>query len=287
MRFLNFYFRKISKRKLILPIFSFLFLIVGLLAALILVKRKQLPEKKAAQKTAALSFGITEFKNLKQRDPVDTNIILNPGGQEVVAVDIVIDFSKEILELTSVEPTATSSGSFKTFTPIVSEKDCGFAPNIEEANQKGRIAFSTLTFDCEAPEVTRTAVRQIVNPLAWLHFKIKRKAPSDSSATISFYYNPEDSTKDCNVMLNPLSGVIEDILLAPTSKVSISLAVEPTPTLTPSPSPTASLTPVPTLLPKPTVKPTPSPMSPMPQLSPSPTSSPSATLNPSPLPTSS
>lgn len=254
--YLKFFYLK--NRKFFFIVFSFFILVFGLFGALLLVKQRQIYEKKAATLTATLTFGATNFSNLKANDLVDTNIILDPGGQAVTAVDVLLDFPKEILELISVDPTqAKASTNFKTFVPMVSATDCSFNPNISNFNQTGRVNFGAVTFDCSADSgkgALTQAVSQIVNPLAWLHFKVKSGVTGGASGQIRFYYNPSEPTKDSNVV----NENAEDILQLPTSQVSVVIAIPASPSPSPSPSQAASPTPTPSSNPTPTPSASPS-----------------------------
>lgn len=234
-------------KKFWLSIFLFLLVLSGLMVASILVQKRQLLEKKAAVPTATLSFSPTSFTE-PPGSSVDTGIIFNPGGQEVVGVDLVINFTQGILELVRVEPTAQTGTNFKTFAPIVSETNCNFNPDITRANQTGILEFGAVTFDCQTaltcspsdPNCAKPVpnpANNIVNPLARLQFRVKSGATPGSTGTIRFQH-AAGATTDSNVTPYIQAGEsVDDILLTASSVVNVTVASAGTPTPTPTLTP--------------------------------------------------
>jgi len=251
-----------------LGILSFLLLLVGLTTVSILVQRKQEVRKKAVNYNAVLSL-VTLEPNPQVGDNFDVNLILNPGGQEVVAVDAVLSFNKSLLEVVDINIAPGLSTNFKTFAPVNTSGNFDKAQIIAQANNAGILSFGALTFDWTADAVTNP-VNAVVNPLATIIFKAK----IEGSSTISFCFknNADDScqeaviqgsTPDTNIVNsngNDVLGTADSIVIEAESPGG------PTATPTPTTTPISTPTPTPTVTPaQPTNTPTPIPPTPTPE----------------------
>ncbi|MBU0619140.1 hypothetical protein KKD62_02795, partial [Patescibacteria group bacterium] len=204
---------------------SFLVVVMGLFGALILVQQRQVIEKQAATANAQLSFSPESFNNLEPNDPVQVTVIVNPMSQPIVAVDTVVNFNNNILQLQSVQPGPVSSNRSWTAAPITSETNCTFSFDTNAANSSGRLEFGMVAFDCPA-EVLADPISGIINNLAQLNFVVRPDAaPGTYTNAISFVYAGDRNTTDANIVIDPAvnGDVVEDILQQPTSSVSLSV----------------------------------------------------------------
>ncbi len=253
-------------RKTWWAIFSFLLLLTALVTVSILVQQHQEIRKKAVNYSAALVLA-------GETQPVvgnnfDVNLILNPGGQSVVAADIILTFDKNLLQVMDIMPNLTTN--LKTFAPVLADGSFDKDTVIAQANQTGMLSFGALGFNWMADSAT-DPVETIVNPLATIVFK----ALAEGSSKISFCFRStadascqetviQGSTPDTNVVsqagediLGTADAIVIEAVPAgePTNTPTPTATTTPTPTATPNPT----ATPVPTNTPTPTNTPIPSP----------------------------
>jgi len=204
---------------------SFLVVIGGLLAGLVLVQQRQVIEKQAAVANAQLSFSPESFTDLEPNDSVQVTVMVNPMNQPIVAVDTVVNFNNSILQLQSVQPGTVSSNRSWTAAPITSETNCAFSFDTNAANSSGRLEFGMVAFDCPA-EVLADPISIVINDLARLNFVVRPDAAAGTyNNAISFKYDGDRNTTDANIVIDPAANgdVVEDILQAPTSTVNLSV----------------------------------------------------------------
>ena len=91
-------------KKIVFSFLIFSLLLISLGIALNLVQKRQEIRKRAeVDYTASLSLAPTEIE-LEAGDTFDDNIILDPGGQTVMAIDVILNFNQTLLEITDIVP---------------------------------------------------------------------------------------------------------------------------------------------------------------------------------------
>ena len=265
-------------RKRWLLILSFFLILVGLVTVLVLVQQRQEIRKKAVNYSAALT--LAGETNPVVGDNFDINLILNPGGQDVVAVDVVLKFDLNLLQIVEngLDISSGLSANLQTFAPVVADGSFDKQTVIDQANQTGLLSFGALGFDWTADSPTDPV--STVATLAAITFN----AVAEGTSAISFCFK-NTTGEDCQTTIiqgsTPDTNVVnqagEDILGA-----ADSIIIEASPVGGPTNMPTPTATSTPTATPVPTNTPTPSPT---PTATPAPTNTPTPTITPTPLPT--
>jgi hypothetical protein len=143
---------------------------------------------------------------------------LNTGGQLALGADVVIEFDEKSLELSGISAPAHSI--FRTYTPVNFETLVFDRQSvISKANSSGEVRFGVVAFDHQLKENTG-GFNGNVDQLAILVFKLKPGVEQEL-APIKIQYIDEASTIDSNIVVKGKSGLLEDILSAPTSIVNI------------------------------------------------------------------
>jgi len=198
---------------LILALFALPFILTGL------QQSRQVREKAAGLANLATLTALADREtiSLDETDPVfSVSVFLNTGGATVEAVDIILTFDTNALELVSLTPSQTSG--FNSFLPLEIEGE-GFDVTkvISQANSSGKVEFGATTFDLGDPNDPSdggpgSSMTGSVS-LASLQFR----ALSSGQTTIGFDFDPNregtiEETQDSNVVQITTSGVVDDIL---------------------------------------------------------------------------
>lgn len=174
-------------------------------------------------------------------------IYVNPGGIEIIAVDIMAQFDKSKLQLVDIIPNTDTA--FDTFLP---QDIIGFDTEVikEQANYTGLLEFSAVAYEQGSTPIPGETQQFL---LATLVFDAQSLS---SGTTLSFY--TENGSTDTNLG-SPSSS---DDVLADAQQLTIRIVPEivtptptpiPTNTPTPTPTPTSTPTPIPTNTPIPTI----------------------------------
>ena len=169
---------KRMKRKIVFSFLLFALLLIGLGGAMILIQKKQELRKEATVDYTASLMLLPTHISLQPEETFEVSIVLDPGGQEVVAVDAVLNFNPNHLEVVDIIPNFDTN--LKTFAPVRENGSFDKERVINQANTEGRLVFGAVTFDWSTETVT-DSIRDIVNPLAVITFKGKTPGRSDIS----------------------------------------------------------------------------------------------------------
>ena len=206
-------------------------LLSGLIALTVLVGTRQEIRKQAASEDYVSVLGLSTIGTggnsftVAPGSTFEVQIELTPN-QALSAVDVVLDFDKELLTLENIVP--NTSSNLQTFVPL----DAGgaFQKNaiITTANSEGVIRFGTVTFDY-ANEETTTPQSLPVDPLVTLTFRAK--AAAQGTAIIEFGthgFTAEGATTDSNAVAYVAPGAstaVTDILAQPTTQVQATISL--------------------------------------------------------------
>ncbi len=184
---------KINKK--IITVVSLVFLWVGLLVFSKAVKKQQELRPKAGGGNASLSLFSSRTVNINEE--FNLPVMLNTDGETVVAVDVVITFNPNHLELTDIIP-HPESGSLEIFMPLDSNGNFKTQEVINKANSNGEIAFGTASYRWNTERVLNgfQGVMGPANPLAVLKFKPK---VVNSGTAVNFSFT-SGSTTDSNLV---------------------------------------------------------------------------------------
>ncbi len=181
---------------------------------------------------ATLSF-VPSATQVYKDGTVSVAVKMNPATKPVKAVDVIVKYNQNILELTAITP--DTSGSFKSFLPFT-DGGTGFdaAELIALGNSTGSFEFGAVAYNTATGAET-AAVTTAVD-LATLTFKAK----SVGQASLSFDFDAAREgqtaeTTDSNVVTEQ-NGVVEDIL-GTASPVTIKVVNVPTATPIPTNTP--------------------------------------------------
>ena len=228
-------------KKIVFSFLIFSLLLISLGIALNLVQKRQEIRKRAeVNYTASLSLAPTEVE-VEPGGTFDDNIILDPGGQTVMAVDVILNFNQTLLEITDLVP---NLDAFQTIAPVNENGGFDKAGVISAANNTGKLEFGAASFDWlgGTPD---GGVSEAVN-LMIVTFKAKTAGESTISFGFNGLYDPgnPETSRDSNVVTisgDEVVDILQDIS-GNTTVVTISGEVTPIPT----PTPTSALTPTPT-----------------------------------------
>ena len=171
---------------------------------------------------------------IEEGETLDVDIVVNTGGADVVAVDVVMEFDPSKFEI-SVD---RSKKIFDEMFPSSGE---------EVDNEAGRVRFSTFVSSAGDPFSGEGAAAVL---------KVKAK-DSSGSGDISFQFTP-DVESDCNIVeVNTIADILSSVsggtyTLAAGGEPTPTPTAEPeeeapTPTPTPTPSSSDDVVPTPTL----------------------------------------
>lgn len=203
----------------VLSIFILLMFFIYVLYEKNSFKAKRMPSVLGADSPGVLSLEPGEI-NVALNDPVisntaSLNVALNTGGENVFAVDVVLEFEPAYLSVTDPGITVDPSTSLKTFAPVVSEADPSF--DWSKAVNGNRIEFGAVAFDLVA-EATTSAFNGIAT-LAAVNLQalpVRRDTSTQVSVIAQVSGDPpEDVTDDSNiVVINPdVADVIKTSVL--------------------------------------------------------------------------
>ena len=215
-------------KKTLLAIFG-LALLVSVVPLLLVAVKWRLELRKLAvgelQDVAILSLHPSKT-NIEVNDSVTVEVKLNTGGQNVYAVDLIIENSNPgALRLTKITPNTATN--FRTFVPWVSETENFDEAGVRsEANNTGKIEFGAVAFDLQsADDPDYDPYGYPVNGNNILIATLEFRGIGEGTSTLSFEFNPADKsiTTDSNVVavIRP-QEIVDDILNAAPS-VSITV----------------------------------------------------------------
>jgi hypothetical protein len=218
-----------------LSFFILIIFLIGLLAALLLVRTNQNYEKDAATPQGSANFTITPgSSNLTPNQNVDLSLTANAPNKKIDGIQITLNFS----------------GKTPEDIRFIPENIPGLT-NVTAKLENGSLKLALITQNPAAP----------FNLTSLKLGTIKFTSPANDAMKIAF------DTTQSKIIENQTSS---DILLTPNVYTYNfkSTTITPTPTRTPSPNPT--ITPSPRLLPTSPVTPRPIPQTPFPKLTPTP-----------------
>jgi len=207
----------------------------GLMVASQVVKEQQEIRRGAMSGNASLSLP-TE-RSVESGEEFSFPVMVNTDGQSVIAVDVVIDFDPEYLQLLEVNPNS-QFGSLETYMPLDDSGSFKKDEVVTKANAGDSLSFGAAAFRWSTETVLSgfNGVLGPNNPLATLKFKALKAVPDTD---IGFQFT-EGETTDSNLV----SGS-QDIL-AEVTNCSLSVdSVKPTETPTPTDTPTTGCKPCP------------------------------------------
>ncbi len=279
--------RQINKPVLVAVV---LFLFASLVIASQLIKRRQELRRGAAGENSSLS--LPSNKTVDVGEEFDLPVMVNTDSKSIIAVDVVINFDKNYLELVDVTPNP-QTGSLETFMPLDSSGNFKSTDVVNQANSTGQIKFGSAAYRWNSEEVLNgfNGVLGLTNPLAVLKFKAVKEI---SSTGLNFQFTPGGTT-DSNLVAEGediLAGVSNSEIKIKTITPTDTVTKTPTRTDTPIPTnttkPTGTLiptdTPMPTDAPRPTDTQAPTSTS-RPTNTPWPTNTPTLTNTPTNIPT--
>jgi len=219
-------------KKSALSLLSLGVLLFGLIALTVLVGMRQEIRKQAAGENYVSILELSAAGQdgnsftITPGDAFDIQLKLTPN-QALSAVDVVLDFSKELLTLENIVP--NTSSNLQTFVPLDAGGTFQKDAVIAAANNEGVIRFGAVTFDY-ANEETTTPQSLPVDPLVTLTFRAKEDATQET-ATIEFGtqgYTAEGATTDSNAVayVEPgSSAAVVDILAQPTTQIQATISL--------------------------------------------------------------
>lgn len=146
-----------------------------------------LPQRLLRASTPKATLQLPNSLTVTQNEVFSLPIMLNTEGESIAGLDIVIAFTKQVLELKGLTPHPTNS-TLKCFFPLTQDRSFNQSQVVNEANSTGRIVFGAIA-QSQTGDVLLEAFQGVLgpaNPLATLSFK----ALSPGSTTISFITNP-------------------------------------------------------------------------------------------------
>lgn len=222
-----------SKSKVIWIVLGSLVLVAGLVAGVMLVYRNQNLKNKAAPAT---SFSITpSSQNKAAGESFDLAVMMDTGQNQVLGVDIVINFDPQVFQVNSV-----NKGSQLTdFTQIRNSID----------SSAGKIYYSAYTAD--ATKALNGSNINVLNVSA----QVK---PGASAGTYNFTFDSSSAAAGLGEGQNVLAGttlgsiVVSGATGQPTATPTATPTQAPGNTPTPTPTSGSGVTPTPTRTPTPT-----------------------------------
>jgi len=226
-------------KKTISAIFGLAFLIAVIPLIVVSLQYRQELRKAAVgelEDLATLSLSASKT-SIGVDETTTVSVYLNPGGLNIYALDVIIGFNEDYLNLESITEDTTTN--FKAFLPLVTDtenfdkarvKNCANSGGTADNCTAGTIEFGAAAYDFGQDDqadydpydypVTGNANIKIADLV------FKGKATGTSSLTFEFDASSEtarDETKDCNaVTVNRGSSIVDDVLL---SAAPVSVAV--------------------------------------------------------------
>jgi hypothetical protein len=211
--------------------------IVVLLAAVaigvFLVKQEQAFRNKAASVTSSLIFSTNKI-SAESGEKFSVDVILNTGGQEIVGVDVLINFDPKVAKLISIK--LPQRKILSTYLPLSEDSDLTFNEEkvVACANSgehkgsrvncpfsEGKIGFAAFSYDFQ-DETKKSAYVGIINPLVTLIFKVDESV-SDVSDVFMFDFAGNGVSYDTNVSAVSPDALPEDVLMKPDSFVTVAV----------------------------------------------------------------
>ena len=225
----------LSNRRRLFPFLSFGFLVLSLIVTTALVQVRQDIRKRAAEESHTAIFKLSavgkETNTFAARPGEVFGVVLSlePNSERgVSAVDVVLEFDHNLLELEDVEP--NYGGNFKVFAPTAANGiDFDESAVIGAANTggalEGVIRFGAVAYDFAAEELSEPQILPI-SPLATLTFRVK-DTERGGTAVIRFGekgFIEVGSTEDSNALQHTISNDVVDILDAPTTEIEVTVS---------------------------------------------------------------
>jgi len=191
---------------------------------------------RAAGTNASLALPVSS--PIASTQDVSVPIIVNTDTNQIIGVDVMINFDRSVLTLVDINPVAATATTLKTFVPCVKDAS-GDCPTgtfdkqtvINNANGNGTgtglIQFGASTFNWSTQTVTNPYVG--ITTLAILTFAPKKV----EQTTVSFVFSPGNTT-DSNMVPTP-SNASTDILASVTNLTFTVTTPTPTSPATPTP----------------------------------------------------
>ena len=137
---------------------------------------------------------------------IETPVMINTGGEATAGVDVVLNFNKDILELTDITVyPENSNNAFEQFLTA----DFNAIPQspseiqlISQANNQGTVSLSAIT----NVFTSFNGVLGPNNPLARIKFKVLTNSPT----SVDFLFTP-DSTTDTNMVSNDDRDLLKSV----------------------------------------------------------------------------
>lgn len=133
-------------------IFVAIALVLALPLTLFVGKKVNEYRSRAAGENARLSMPATI--NVSGLQEFEVPITLNTGGTAIRGVDIVLQFDRTKLRVTSISKDAAATTSLNAFVPVSSDDTMDDAIVMDTANATGKIAFGAATFNPTGQAVT-------------------------------------------------------------------------------------------------------------------------------------
>ena len=178
--------------------------LVGLTAFVYSTRQKQETRKGAAggQKAAFFKIG-SDPATVGVGNSKTVKIYLNPAGETVDGVDVILKFNPDIVRLTGIRP-KTGSG-FSTYLPITDTMAFDQSKVVSDAQTNRQLEFGAVAFNSGAgPTSPVTGYNDIL--LAEVDFLALKAGVS----LLQFMLVPEGTT-DCNIVTHS-AGDVEDVL---------------------------------------------------------------------------
>lgn len=206
------------RRRRIVKILLLGSLVVALILAFVVFRKRRVERVETSLDTATLAFSPTQI-NTSPGDTFQILILLNTGNQLIVGTDVVVKFDETNLTLRDI--TQPPHPILKTFVPIVASGTAFDKTEvINTANSTGDLRFGVVTYDLETGNADVT-FSGAMNPLATLTFKVKANSSTETIKPITFHYVNTLSVNDSNVVARFSPGSAKDVLIKPSSSVAI------------------------------------------------------------------
>lgn len=266
-------------KKLISSVIFLAVLFIGLVAVLVLVKQRQVIQKKAAGGTATMTLiPSTVTVNAGQDFTIDVNV--NSQTVPVSGVDVIVDYSAGgigKISLKSIVPqnniiNQTNATNLMTYVPILTDGTFDFNTVKTKADTTGIVEFGAVAFqyrpsDPPTPIPSPTTIPS--NPINAVSIaKLTFTANTAGTFNIITKVDAANPTTDTNIVDTNAADIWNQA--SSTTSVTINAATTPTPTVTPTGV-------VPTVTPTVTNAPTPTPTTPAPTVTPTTPPVPTAT----------
>lgn len=218
----------------VIAVLMLILLAAGLVVSLKLVNIQQIFKSKASSANASL--GLPANKSVAINQEFEVPVILETGGEEIVAADVVLNFDKTSLQLIDIVEKPHSNNKLTTYIP----RNGSFNKTkiVTDANYNGTIDFGAVCFGAGGcPEGQKQNLGE-ENPLAGLKFK----AVKAGASSINVLYSPSLTTNSNLINRNKQN------VLGKTTPLSLTITQT-----TPTDAPTAGTVSIPTPTPSPVV----------------------------------